>query len=131
MVPSRSMKTPMFRGMMWEQRIEDRRLRVANCKTEDAGSIFDPLSSIFDPPVLVNHRERLLGDFVRSDARHAAMINRAFSQKAWTAFNPFVQHYGRWTHGSGGDLIGRSENRERRNTQRCSEMHRSGIIGQE
>ena len=44
----------------------------------------------------VEHLNGLRINFIHTDTGHAAMVNRTFSQKARTAFNSFLNQYGRW-----------------------------------
>ena len=66
----------------------------------------------------------------RRDPRHAAMIDRTFAFQAWAAFDRFAHHARQRTRWARADIVGRPENRHRRNAQRGSDVHRARIVGQ-
>ena len=83
--------------------------------------------TVLFPPRL-QHPVRLFEDLVNTHSGHTAMVDRTFSQKARTAFNPFLQHNSLGTERSSGKFICRTKNGERGDPNRRCEVHRAGVI---
>ena len=77
-----------------------------------------------------DHLKCLRGDIVDAEISHAAMVNeRAATAKAWRTPAVGVHHSILLTVGSSSAGVGRAEQRQAGYPQCCSQMHRSGIIG--
>ena len=58
------------------------------------------------------------------------MIDRALAQQARAAVNIVPHHARQPRRGTGGDMIGRAKNRDRRHSRGRRDVHRPRIVGQ-
>src|SRR4051812_3230193 len=72
-----------------------------------------------------------LRNALRGDAGHAAVIDRTFAEQTGRTFGVLANYPGQRTGGTGGGVVGGSEDGHGGDTQGGGDVHGAGIVGEE
>src|SRR5260370_10947839 len=111
--------------------LPSRSRKTAGRKAFVSGKALAPYARAFEAIARGQQKLRSFKDAIDRDARHAAMVNRAFAKKTGTAINRLANQGELRCKGPRAFGIGGTEYADNRNPYRGGNVHRSRIIADE